>query len=365
MTVVSEEKRRAAEAAARLRGAAEALDVLRNRRPQDRREVLHYAATLLAQWAGPADWRAAGFPVTPQTVAGSQPLVPVGHPSVLKLAIIATLLDGANRRLDERSRGWSCLTDFFAPHVAADDEQFGRLREYALSASADAGELTDSVLQELVSALEMHRRRDGEDAYLTGLARANLAEAYRQRGEGTDLADSAAVAAEVVRTRTERYGPGHPSTLMARSVHARSLLHQAETAQDEALRLGFAQRALAETTEVRAARDRLFGVTSLVAIRSRRYEGHALLLLGEPERARSCLAYVLAFETIHNGNSEWPGSGSTHLLLARAYEAVGDVPMALSHALDARRLLAQYAPAGSSLRGAQQLVDRLQCSGAD
>lgn len=363
--LVGEEERATAEAAARLRGAAEALGALRSRRPQGKQKACQYAVALLAGWAGPADWRAAGFSAPPETTAGSQPPVPVGHAATLRLAFIAMLLDCENRRLVECPQRWSRLVDFFAPYVDADDGQLGRLHEHALNASVDAGELSASVVRGLLSALEWHRQRDGDDAYLTGLARANLAVAYRHRGEGTDLADAAALTAKEARARTERYGHSHPVTLVARSLHVRSLLCQAEIAHDEELRLDFAQRAFEEITAVRTARDRLFGVTSLAAIRSRRYEGHALLLLGEPERARSCLDYALAFETARNGNTEWPGSGRTHLLLARVYEALGDVPMALSHARDARRLLSEDAPAGTSLRGTQRLLDQLQNGSAD
>jgi tetratricopeptide (TPR) repeat protein len=182
--------------------------------------------------------------------------------------------------------------------------------------------------------------------------------AYRQRAQGTDLADATALMAEEARTRAGRYGSCHPFTLVARSLHTRSLLVQAEATGDQEQRLALARQALDEVSEVRPVRDRLYGATSATATRSRRYEGHALFLLGDLTRARSCLEQALLFEATRHDNPEWAGWGHTHLLLARVYAALGDLDLALQH--DSYWLLSQDVPAGPSCRAAAALLKELR-----
>ena len=332
------------ETAGRLRGAAETLSVLKNRGPAEQRRASRYAVALLIREVTPEDWTSAGLPRPGGPSPRPMPSVPVSHHSVLRLAQAAMQLHCAGLRLAERPQRWARLVNFFARRVPAADPQLGRLTEHALNARVDAGDLSSEVVDGLAAAVERHRAADGEDAYLTGLARANLAIAYRQRGTGTDLAKSAALIMAEALARSVRYGPTHPVTLVARSLWTRSLLAQADTTQDQVTRLDLARQALQEIDEVRAARDRLFGVTSRMATRSRRYEGHALLLLGQFERAAACLEYTLAFETARNDNKEWGGSGETHLLLARVYVALANLEEAEEHARDAYRLMSDPIP---------------------
>jgi tetratricopeptide (TPR) repeat protein len=106
----------------------------------------------------------------------------------------------------------------------------------------------------------------------------------------------------------------------------------------------------------------LYGAISANATLSRRHQGHALLLLGDTDalnRALACLRYVLDFETARNDDAEWRGSGQTHLLLARAYLALGDNASALCHARHAHRLLVADAPGGTPCRDAAILLHKL------
>jgi tetratricopeptide (TPR) repeat protein len=260
----------------------------------------------------------------------------------------------------QRADLWARLAAFFARIVPPGDPRLGRLREKTLNARVNAEDTSRDVVEKLLEAYQRHARTDGRDAYLTSVARANLAIAYCQRGTGTDLAEAVRLCRQEIQTRTDRYGADHPITLVARSLLVRCLLAQAEVTEDQGERLRLAREALGDADRVRAARDRLFGVLSVNATLSRRYQGHALFLLGDTERARACLQYALAFDTARNGNREWRGSGHTHLLLARVHRALGDRQAALTHARNARRLLAADTPAGPSRRAAEALLRDLE-----
>jgi hypothetical protein len=270
-------------------------------------------------------------------------------------------LQCASLGVAERAQRWERLHAFFAARLSAADPQLTRIREYLLNAKVAAGDVSSPVIEGLQEALEHHARTDGRDAYLTGLARANLADAYQQRAEGSDVTEAISLTRAEARARSDRYGPAHPVTLVARSLHVLALLQQAELTADDDERQRLAAQSLAENDDIRANRDRLFGATALNSIRARKREGHALLLLGgDLGRARACLQYALAFETARNNNVPWRGSGTTYLLLARVCAASGDEQEALRHVVTACRLLSGYSPTGPSYRKAMELRSRLQ-----
>ncbi len=370
-------RRSRAESAAWMRGAAEAFGVLSRRGTADRLRAAGHAIDLLIRAVEPADWHRAGLGVLPaRAPASPADGVPVGDPVVLHLARTAMTLRCSTLPTAERPRQWVRLAGFFAQVVPSADpllhpllhRQLRRLEATVLFNRMETGAGLQEVVEGLSRSYEWHRDTYGRHAYLTSLARTNLAIAYRMRAAGTDLADADGFCREEITIRTSRYGPEHPFTLVARSLLARNLLAQAEAAGGQRERHDLARQAYAEADRVRAARDRLYGVTSSGATLSRRLQGHALLLLGEPtdlNRARACLRYVLAFETSRNGNTEWRGSGRTHLLLARACLALGDRSAALDHARNAWRLLAADAPAGPSCREAAALLRNLSGTHGD
>jgi tetratricopeptide (TPR) repeat protein len=354
-TVADEQAR----AAARLRGSTEALNVLQRRLPADQQRACQFAVDLLSRYVATADWIAAGLPEPGGARECAEYRCAVGHPAVLRLARAAMALHCAELRVDDRPAHWDRLAEFFARQVSASDPELVRLRERAAIAHVDANNTAPAVFKDLLGALDFHRARDGEDGYLTTLARANLSVAYRQRRSGDDLARATLLAEEEVRTRTTRYGPDHPVTLVARSLLTLSLLLQAEASASEASRHALADRALAEITEVRVARDRLFGVTSPNATNSRRYEARALLLLGQHERARSCLEYTLTFENTRNAGRQTQSIGQTHYQLARVHCALGEPAKALHHARQAREIFELHNPAGRAATSARSLIQEL------
>lgn len=348
-----------ARAAARVRGATEALNVLQRRSPAGQQRASRFAVGLLGKYVAAADWTAAGLPEPADADPRADCQCPVAHPAALRLARAAMVLYCAELRVDDRPVHWDKLAEFFARQVPASDPELVRLRERAASAHVDASDTVSEVFTGLLSALDFHRARDGEDGYLTSLARANLSIAYRQRRTGDDLARATLLSEEEVRTRTARYGHGHPVTLVARSLLTLSLLLQAEASDEEAGRRVLAGRALTEITEVRVARDRLFGVTSPNATISRRYEARALYLLGQHEQARSCLEYTLTFEKAHNGGRPAQSVGQTHYQLARVHRALGELAKALHHARRACQIFELHNPAGRAASSAQRLIQEL------
>lgn len=351
-------EREIAEAAAKLDGVAEALSVLHCRGPAERQLAAEYAAELLAREVQQTDWRRAGLPSS--AWPGKNDGVPIGHEAIIHLARTAMSLHCSGLPAIRQADLWARLTAFFTQIVPASDPRLGRLRERALKARIDAEDAGGDVVVKLLWAYQRHACTDGHDAYITGVARGNLAIAYCQRGAVTDLSEAVRLCRREARARTDRYGTDHPFTLVARSLLVRCLLAQAEAAEDRGERLSFAREAFDGADRVRAARDRMFGVLSVNATLSRRYQGHALFLLGDFERARACLQYALAFDTARNGNREWLGSGPTYLLLARVYRALGDRSAALTHARNAWRLLAADAPGGPSRRTAEALLRELE-----
>jgi hypothetical protein len=167
---------------------------------------------------------------------------------------------------------------------------------------------------------------------------------------------------EEVKIRTARYGPDHPVTLVARSMLTLSLLLQGEASDDEIERRALGQRALAEITKVRVARDRLFGVTSPNATNSRRYEARALMLLGQLERGRSCLESTLTFENTHNAGQQTQRLGQTHYQLARPHRPLCNRAKAVDHARRARQIFESHNPTGHAASDVRRLLEELGAS---
>jgi hypothetical protein len=107
---------------------------------------------------------------------------------------------------------------------------------------------------------------------------------------------------------------------------------------------------------------RLYGSTSPDTTRSRRHEAVALLLLGEPERARQTLELTLALEAAHGGADRAEALASTRLLLCEVSRALGDMDKALEHAREANRIYGQQNPRGHGARRARRLVEQLTAS---
>jgi tetratricopeptide (TPR) repeat protein len=360
-------------AAARLRGATEALSVLQGRSPADQRRAARFATALLGDRAAPASWADAGLPLSaeaaPAVPAAPAPAgpaaspvgpgVPLDHPAVLLLARCAMRLHCAEVRAADRPAYWAKLAAFFARHLPADSEELIRLRQAVVNVRLDADDTSPEVIAALSAAIDYCRRTYGEDAYLTGLAQASLSTAYRQRGTGTDLADATALAGQLQAARTARYGPAHPVTLVARSLLALSLLTQAEATADPGLRRLLAQRALTENTQVLAARDRVYGVLSAPAAVTRRYQARARLLLGEPDKARACLEYTVVLERARGDRQETHSHGQTHYHLSRAYRALGRHEEAREHAERARAIFALTGRGDDELRATAALMEEL------
>ncbi|HXW45518.1 MAG TPA: hypothetical protein VEL03_12070 [Streptosporangiaceae bacterium] len=367
--------RAVSEAAGWLSGAAEGLSVLSGRRPAVQRRAGEYAVSLLTAHAWPADWQSAGLPApalpAPATALPAPALaepaqgssVPLWHRAVVRLARTAMQLYLRGLPSVQRPPRWADMRQFFGGVTGAPCQDLQRLEEYWLTSRVQAGDAPAQVVDGLQRALRTHNELDGDDAYLTGLARTNLAFAYRIRGHGQDLARAVTLTERESRARAARYGASHPVTLVARSLHARALLSLAHAAADTSSRHRFAEAALAEVNEVRAARDRVFGSTSEMAIRSRRHEGHALLLLDQPDRARDCLELTLAMETERYGGPTGQDSGLTVLYLARAHLALGNRELAAQLAAEAASRLSSDSPDGPGHRAARSLLAQLSAGG--
>jgi tetratricopeptide (TPR) repeat protein len=364
---------RARAAAARLRGATEALNVLGRRSPADQQRASLFAVGLLNTAIPDADLTQTGLPRPLPAVQSGQSVQSVqsvqsgqaggsrltaSHPAVLLLARAAMVLHTAGLRICERPWHWDRLARFFDARLPAADPHLFRLHEQALMSRVNAGDTSPGVVAALLSAVEFHHAAHGEDAYLTSIATTNLALAFRQRRGDGDLATSTALAEKAARGRAARYGPEHPLTLVARSLVTLCLLLQAEGSQ-EAERHRLARRVLAEVAAIRAALMRLYGSTAPDVTRSRRHEAIALLLLGEPERAGQTLELTLALERALGGAGRAKAVADTRLLLAEVSRALGDVGKALEHAREATRIYGTDNPRGHGARRARRLIEQL------
>lgn len=340
------------EANGRVRGATEALSVVRTRPRGQRSSLGDHARALLAGHLDARTWNAAGLPALPLL---ANP-VPVGGEAVLRLACLVVYLHCLDLPLAERPAVWERLEAFFARRLPASAPELVRLRERLRYEHLFIGRASPDDIASLTQILEFHREVHGEDSYLAGLTRGNLSVAYRDSG---DLARAAALIGAEARTRTQRFGPYHPFTMVTRCDLALLLLLQAEAADDEGQRHGFARRALGIINDVRPARDRMYGMISPNATNSRRYEGRALLLLGELDQAQACLEHALTFQRVRDGQQESYTIGQTHLLLARVYAARGSQGQAMDHAVRAWRILSAHIRNGTECVRAAALVSEL------
>lgn len=133
-----------ARAAARLRGATEALQVLRRRPAADRRCACLFAVHLLRTEVTSADWSEAGLPepppANPRAGDGEPARLPVDHRAVVLLARAAMDLHAAGLRISDRPGVWERMAAFFAGHLSGASPELLGLRERSLSAQADADE---------------------------------------------------------------------------------------------------------------------------------------------------------------------------------------------------------------------------------
>jgi tetratricopeptide (TPR) repeat protein len=326
------------EANGRVHGAAEAISVLRARSQVRRPSLGDYVMALLAGHVNGEAWNAAGLPE----------LRPEAHPvrvsdeAMIHLARLAISIHCGGLCLSERLAMWSRLESFFAGQLPPSAPQFIRLREVVAQQRQEASGMPPDV-EGLREILEFECERHGDDSYLAGLSRANLANACRQAG---DFALAAGLLSDEAGARESRYGRDHPITLVALSMTTRLLLNQADATDDAGARHELARRALSLVIEVRAARDRLYGITAHNATISRRYEAHALLLLGELDRAQACLEHTLTFIRTRDGRNDGYAAGRTHLLLARVHAAAGNRDQALEHADRTRQILIAHGGLG-------------------
>jgi hypothetical protein len=283
-----------ARTAALMRGAAEALAVLRRRPPAQVRQASEYATGLLCRNAAQSDWAAAGLPMPVRVPEPAYGAVPASHDAASHLAEAAMDLHCAGLRPAQRPACWAKLERLLASQAPAGAG--ARLRARVDAARADADDITPDVVSSLVRTLERHQAAFGPDAYATSAARRSLATAYRRRRTGPDLTRAAALVQDEVRAMAVRHGPEHPVTLDTRSLLASYLLAQAESATTEAARRELATRALNQITAVRAAQDRQRGVASSGSVASHRREARALLLLGETGKARASMEFARQLE---------------------------------------------------------------------
>ena len=280
--------------AAMMRGAAEALRVLRRRPLAEVRQASEYATGLLCRNAGHCDWAAAGLPMPVRVPEPASCAVPASHEAASHLAEAAMDLHCAGLRPAQRPACWVKLEGLLASQAPA--RAGARLRARVDSARADADDIAPEVVSSLVRALERHQAASGPNAYATSVARRSLATAYRRRRTGSDLTKATALVLDEVRAMTARHGPEHPVTLDTRSLLATYLLAQAESATTEASRRELATRALSHITAVRAAQDRQRGIASPGSVASHRREARALLLLGETGKARASMDFARQLE---------------------------------------------------------------------
>ena len=282
--------------AAMMRGAAEALAVLRHRPAGEVRQASEYATGLLCRNAGacrlgrrgpaharpgPGDRPRTRFP--PRTI----------RPCTWPRPRWTCTAPGCARR-SGRPAGRSWRNSWPARSRRQCARGCGPASTPRESTPTTSPRRSSS---SLVAALERSQAAYGPNAYLTGQARRSLATAYRRRRTGTDLTNATALAADDTRAQAARYGPEHPVTLDARSLLAVYLLAQAESAPAERERRDLATRALSEITTVRAAQDRQRGVASPDSVASHRREARALLLLGEVGKARASMDFARRLES--------------------------------------------------------------------
>lgn len=125
------------ETAARLRGAAEALDMLADRPLATRQRASQYGVALLLRHVVPADWGRSGLPV-PKGIPYRQPRggsVPLSDNSVMRLATASMRLYCAGLSVTDQSCRSAQLAQFFAHYVPECDSGLAELRAMAARAA--------------------------------------------------------------------------------------------------------------------------------------------------------------------------------------------------------------------------------------
>src|SRR6266404_2927949 len=102
-----------------MRGAAEALAVLRHRAPGEVRQASEYATGLLCRNAGQSDWAAAGLPMPVRIPDPAEHAIAASHDSAVHLAEAAMDLHCAGLRPAQRPARWAKLEGLLAGQVPA------------------------------------------------------------------------------------------------------------------------------------------------------------------------------------------------------------------------------------------------------
>lgn len=202
--------------------------------------------------------------------------------------------------------------------------------------------------REILAAQE---RLGGTNAYLTAMARTNLAVALRHRGGDGDLAEARRIAEEEAGHRAEAYEHDNAFSWIPWGILADVMLDQCEAHPDPVR----AERARELAQRVADRRMERFGREAPLTIIARRRLGRALLLTGSHREAAELLDKLRIIER----TSEIDEDGSTEELLGRALAAF-DPPRARESAEAALTLfLARYGPLSRTVVRARETLTRL------
>lgn len=120
-----------AENSGRLRGAAEALIMLRDHPVAVRQRACQSGLALLLRYACPVDWRPSGLPVSRSQFAVSSGTIPISDKSVTRLARASMELYCAGLLPPETRLRWARLERFCASYLPSADPELAELRQRA------------------------------------------------------------------------------------------------------------------------------------------------------------------------------------------------------------------------------------------
>ncbi|MEV6417307.1 hypothetical protein [Kribbella sp. NPDC051718] len=197
-----------------------------------------------------------------------------------------------------------------------------------------------------------HRERvDGPSAWLSRLARLNLAVALRDRGELNDLNRADQIVERELTERAAEYGEEHPRTIVALANKALLLLALVDGGHVG----GDAEQALQLATDVVRVRETVLGPLHESTLNGQMIRAHALIALQRCDEATWILLRVLADQAAAGASDP----GRAEELLGRALAGThrrSDLEQARQVAADATRLRSrQYGTGTPQVRRVQEL----------